>query len=62
MKEAYKKAVQVVDSCMTSVHTLGAYNYIWNFSKLFSSTKGCKELTRKLHAKCSNKRKTVETK
>lgn len=62
MKEAYKKAVQVIDSCVNTVHTLAAYNYIWNFSKLFSDSRGCKELTRKLHAKCSNKRKMIETK
>jgi len=60
MKEAYKKAIQVIDSCLNSTHTFAAYNYIWNFSKLFSDKRGCKELTRKLHARCSNKRKTVE--
>jgi hypothetical protein len=60
MKEAYKKAIQVIDSCENSTHTLAAYNYIWNFNKLFSDRVGCKSLTRKLHARCSNKRKTVE--
>jgi hypothetical protein len=62
MKKSYKKAIAVIDSCNTSVHTLAAYNYIWNFSKLFVKEKGCKELTRKLHARCSRKRKIVENK
>ena len=44
------------------MQTLGAYNYIWNFSKLFVDKKGCKELTRKLHARCARKRKIVENK
>jgi|TARA_R110000744_G_scaffold105586_1_gene201754 hypothetical protein len=62
MKESYKKATKVIDSCENPVHTLGAYNYIWNFNKLFMDKKGCKELTRKLHARCSRKRKILENK
>ena len=62
MKDAYFKALIVIDSCKTSLQTLGAYNYIWNFSKLFVDKKGCKELTRKLHARCARKRKIVENK
>jgi len=60
MDKAYKKAIKVIDSCNNSVQTLSAYNYIWNFNKLFLKERGCKELTRKLHARCSRKRKIVE--
>ena len=58
MKNAYLKALLVIDSCKNTLQTLGAYNYIWNFSKLFVDSKGCKEL----HARCSRKRKMVENK
>ena len=60
MKKAYEKALKVIDSCINSVQTLGAYNYIWNFNRLFIDKKQCKELTRRLHARCSLKRKRVE--
>ena len=60
MKKAYKKAISVINSCVNSALTMSAYNYIWNFNRLFIDNKGCKELTRKLHAKCSHKRKMVE--
>jgi hypothetical protein len=60
MNKAYKKALEVIDSCKNSKHTMSAYNYIWNFNKLFLNEKGCEELTRKLHSKCSKKRKMVE--
>jgi len=62
MKKSYKKAIAVIDSCKTSAQTLAAYNYIWNFNRLFVKDTGCKELTRKLHARCSIKRKIVENK
>ena len=62
MKKAYKKAIAVIDSCLTPGHTMAAYNYIWNFNKLFINEIGCKELTRKLHARCSQRRKIVEAK
>jgi len=62
MKKAYEKAIKVIDSCITTNHTLSAYNYIWNFNKLFVETTGCKELTRKLHRKCAIKRKMIEAK
>tara|TARA_R110000824_G_scaffold17131_1_gene69961 strand:- start:280 stop:468 length:189 start_codon:yes stop_codon:yes gene_type:complete len=61
MKKAYEKALKVIDSCKNTLHTMGAYNYIWNFNKLFTNNKGCKELTRKLHARCARKRKMVES-
>ena len=62
MKNAYFKALMVIDSCKNTIQTLGAYNYIWNFNKLFVDNKGCTELTRKLHARCARKRKMVENK
>ena len=62
MKKAYKKALAVIESCTDSTHTMAAYNYIWNFNKLFFEENGCKELTRKLHARCARKRKMVENK
>ena len=60
MEKAYKKAIAVIESCENSSQTLVAYNYIWLCNNLFKNQVGCKELTRKLHAKCSRKRKTVE--
>ena len=62
MKKAYEKALKVIDGCINSRQTLAAYNYIWNFNRLFINENGCKELTRKLHAKCAKKRKMVENK
>jgi len=62
MEKAYKKAIEVINSCKTSKHTMSAYNYIWNFNRLFIETVGCKELTRKLHARCARKRKMLERK
>ena len=61
MKKAYNKALKVIDSCTNYTQVMTAYIYIWNFRKLFADEIGCKELTRKLHDKCSNKRKTVES-
>lgn len=60
MKKAYEKALKVIDSCVNSPQTMSAYNYIWNFNRLFIDKKGRKELTRKLHAKCALKRRIVE--
>jgi hypothetical protein len=62
MKKAYKKALAVIDSCENSSQTLTAYNYIWLFNNLYNNQIGCKELTRKLHARCARKRKIVESK
>tara|TARA_R110000744_G_scaffold198345_4_gene317590 strand:- start:2482 stop:2673 length:192 start_codon:yes stop_codon:yes gene_type:complete len=62
MEKAYKKAIDVIESCITSRHTLTAYNYIWLFKKLFNGHQGCDELTRRLHAQCSRKRKILESK
>jgi hypothetical protein len=62
MKNAYKKAIVVINSCETPSQTLSAYNYIWLFNRLFKENKGCKELTRKLHARCAKKRRMVESK
>jgi len=60
MKKAYEKALTVIDSCKNPKQTLSAYNYIWLFNNLFKNSTGCTELTRKLHARCSKKRKIVE--
>jgi len=62
MEKAYIKAINVIDSCVTTRHTLGAYNYIWLFKNLFNNMIGCNELTRRLHAQCSRKRKILESK
>jgi len=59
MKKAYIKAIEVIDSCKTSRHITAAYNYIWNFRKLFENKPGCKKLTKILHNRCYRKRKTV---
>jgi hypothetical protein len=59
MKKAYKKALRVIDSCTNYQQVMGAYNFIWNFRRLFEDTKGCTELTQKLHDKCHLKRKLV---
>ena len=60
MEKAYKKALKVIDSCINTQQTLTAYNYIWLFRRLFFEDKGCQELVRKLHARCSRKRKILE--
>ena len=62
MKEAYIKALQIIDSCKTYQHVMVAYNYIWNFRKLFDNKKGCRQLTSKLHDRCYRKRKILESK
>tara|TARA_Y100001963_G_scaffold4000_1_gene5235 strand:- start:499 stop:750 length:252 start_codon:yes stop_codon:yes gene_type:complete len=59
MNKAYKKALKVIDSCKNSAHIHAAFNYIWNFERLFSNNKTCAELTKRLRNKCTNKRKTV---
>ena len=60
MKKAYEKALKVIDGCINSRQTLAAYNYIWNFNRLFIDKKGCKELTRRLHVRCARHRKRME--
>jgi len=62
MEKAYKKAISVIKSCINTRHTLSAYNYIWLFKKLYEKEVGCQELVRKLHARCSRKRKILENK
>ena len=59
MNKAYKKALQVIDSCENSQQIHAAFNYIWNFERLFSENKTCKELTTRLRKRCARKRKTV---
>ncbi len=59
MKEAYIKAIKVIESCKTSTHIMAAYNYIWNFRKLFANEKDIKVLTEKLHTRCYSKRKRI---
>jgi hypothetical protein len=59
MKESYIKAIKVINSCKTSKHVMGTYNYIWNFRRLFANESGCKELTSKLHNRCHKKRKMI---
>ena len=59
MNKAYKKALQVIDSCENSQQIHAAFNYIWNFERLFSDNKTCEELTTRLRKRCARKRKTV---
>ena len=59
MKEAYIKAIKVINSCKNYQHVMNAYNYIWNFRKLFDGKKGCEELAKKLHERCYKKRKII---
>ena len=59
MKKSYIKAIKVINSCKTSKHVMGTYNYIWNFRRLFANESGCKELTSKLHNRCYKKRKII---
>jgi hypothetical protein len=60
MKEAYIKGIKIINSCITTAQVMNAYNYIWNFRKLFSDEIGCIELTAKLHARCYTKRTRVK--
>jgi hypothetical protein len=59
MKEAYIKAIKVINSCKTSLHITVAYNYVWNFSKLFANENGAKVLSNKLHERCNRRRKIL---
>jgi len=62
MNKAYKKALIVIDSCENSSQVHSAFNYIWNFERLFSNNKTCLELTKKLRTRCARKRKSLENK
>ena len=59
MKKAYEKAIKVINSCTNYKHVISAYNYIWNFRRLYANNKICKELTEKLHERCYKKRKIL---
>jgi hypothetical protein len=59
MKEAYIKAIKVINSCKNYLQVLAAYNYIHNFRVLFGNNKGCDELTKKLQERCNKKRTTL---
>jgi hypothetical protein len=59
MKKAYIKAIDVILSCKSSSHIMGAYNFIYNFRIRFGKWKGCDELTKKLMEKCAIQRKKV---
>ena len=59
MNKAYKKAIEVIDSCENSAQIHAAFNYVWNFEKLFSENKTCAELTKRLRGRCTKKRKMV---
>jgi hypothetical protein len=60
MKKAFEKAMKVIKSCKNLVQTMSAFNYIWNFNRLFEDKKGCAELTKKLRVKCTKKRRILE--
>jgi len=59
MKKAYTKALKVINSCKTHQHIMGAFNYIWNFERMYGWKKGGLALVKKLHIKCSTKRRIV---
>ena len=59
MKKAYTKAIEVIRSCKTGAHIMGAYNYIHNFRVLFGANKTCSKLTKNLMEKCAMRRKRV---
>ena len=64
MKEAYNKALRVIDSCRTSTHLLGAYNYIHNFEKMYSDCDpiSYEKLIKQLKEYCFFKRAKIKYK
>ena len=60
MNKAYKKAIEVIESCNNTQQIYSAFNYIWNFERLFYENKTCKDLTKKLRSRCARKRKSLE--
>ncbi len=38
-REAFAKALKIINSCETQDHIIGAYNYIDNFRRLFKEDK-----------------------
>jgi|TARA_R100001509_G_C4722451_1_gene166991 hypothetical protein len=61
MNKAYKKALAVIDSCNNTQQVYAAFNYIWNFERLFYKNKTCKDLTKRLRSRCARKRKSLES-
>ncbi len=51
-KEAFAKALAVINSCTTRDQIIGAFNYVDNFRKLFNEDK----LADRLKQICSNSR------
>ena len=62
MNKAYKKALAVIESCENQSQIHSAFNYVWNFERLFSNNKTCMALTKRLRSCCARKRKSLENK
>jgi len=59
MEKAYKKALKVIDSCKTAAHVKCAYNYSYNFWKLYANEAGCTKLYKKLQSKCKTRGRII---
>lgn len=59
MEKAYKKALKVIRSCETSAHIRSAYNYSYNFWKLYGQEAGGTMLYRKLRDKCNTRGRII---
>jgi len=59
MEKAYKKALKVIRSCETSAHIRSAYNYSYNFWKLYGDEAGGTKLYRKLRDKCKTRGRII---
>ncbi len=60
MKKAYKKAIQVVESCENMLQLMSAFNYVYLFHSLYEHEVGCEKLTKLLRQRASRKRKKLE--
>jgi hypothetical protein len=59
MEKAYKKALKVIDSCKTFTHIQSAYNYSYNFWKLYGEEAGGTKLYRILRKKCKVRERLI---
>ena len=62
MNKAYKKAIAVIESCNNMQQVYSAFNYIWNFERLFSNNEASPKLVKRLRTLCARKRKSLENK
>jgi hypothetical protein len=59
MEKAYKKALKVIASCNKPAHIQSAYNYSYNFWKLYGDEAGGTALYRRLRDKCKRKGRII---